>query len=130
MRKRLGAHSRWILGDLLQQFDNDTDRIKAAEQRIEAALAPFEGRIRLLETLPGVSRESAMAILIELGPDMPVFPSDRHCAAWAGICPGNNESAGKRERKNPARQRDPARGPHRMRPCGGPNPGLSVPRIP
>ena len=37
-----------------------------------------------------------MAILIELGPDMSVFPSARHCAAWAGICPGNNESAGKR----------------------------------
>ena len=92
----LDAHSKWILGDLLQQFDNDTDRIKAAEQRIEAALAPFEGRIRLLETLPGVSRESAMAILIELGPDMSVFPSARHCAAWAGICPDNNESVGKR----------------------------------
>ena len=52
--------------------------------------------IRLLETIPGVSRESAMAILIELGPDMSAFPSARHCAAWAGICPGNNESAGKR----------------------------------
>ena len=37
-----------------------------------------------------------MAILIELGPDMSVFPSARHCAAWAGLCPGNNESAGKR----------------------------------
>ena len=83
----LDAHSKWILGDLLQQFDNDADRIKAAEQRIEAALAPFEGRIRLLETLPGVSRESAMAILIELGPDMSVFPSARHCAAWADSVP-------------------------------------------
>ena len=47
-------------------------------------------------TLPGVSRESAMAILVELGPDMSVFASARHCAAWTGICPGNNESAGKR----------------------------------
>ena len=92
----LDAHSRWILGNLLQQFDHDTDRIKAANRRIEAALAPFEGLIRLLETLPGVSRESAMAILVEPGPDMSVFPSARHCAAWAGLCPGNNESAGKR----------------------------------
>lgn len=92
----LDAHSQWILADLLQQFDDDTVRIAAAEQRIEAALAPFEELIRLLETIPGVRRESAMAILIELGPDMSVFPSARHCAAWAGICPGNNESAGKR----------------------------------
>ena len=92
----LDAHSQWILGDLLQQFDNDTVRIAAANQRIEAAMAPFEVLIRLLETIPGVNRESAMAILIELGPDMSVFPSARHCAAWTGICPGNNESAGKR----------------------------------
>ena len=92
----LDEHSRWVLADLLRQFDFDTDRIDQAGQRIEAALSPFEALIRLLETIPGVSRESAMAILIELGPDMSVFPSARHCAAWAGLCPGNNESAGKR----------------------------------
>ena len=91
----------------LQQFDADTDRIDKADQRIAAALAPFEAKIRLLEAIPGVCRESAMAILIELGPDMSVFPSARNCAAWAGLCPGNNESAGKRRnartrRGNPA----------------------------
>ena len=89
-------HSRWILSDLLQQFDLDTDRIDTTSRRIEEALSPFETLVRLLETVPGVSRDSAMAILIELGPDMSVFPSARHCAAWAGLCPGNNESAGKR----------------------------------
>ena len=92
----LDEHSRWILGDLLRQFDFDCGRIAKAGRRIEEALSPFETLIRLLETVPGVSRESAMAILIELGPDMSVFPSARHCAAWAGLCPGNNESAGKR----------------------------------
>ena len=92
----LDEHSRWVLSDLLQQFDLDSDRIDKAARRIEEALSPFELLIRLLETIPGVSRESAMAILIELGPDMSVFPSARHCAAWAGLCPGNNESAGKR----------------------------------
>ena len=63
---------------------------------MEAALAPFQAQVRLIETLPGAGRESAMATLVELGPDMSVFASARHCAAWAGICPGNNESAGKR----------------------------------
>ena len=92
----LDAHGRWILGDLLARFDSDTARIEAANRRMEAALAPYEAQVRLLETLPGVSRESAMAILVELGPDMSVFASARHCAAWTGICPGNNESAGKR----------------------------------
>ncbi len=92
----LDAHGRWILSDLLARFDSDTARIEAANRRMEAALAPHEAQVRLLETLPGVSRESAMAILVELGPDMSVFASARHCAAWTGICPGNNESAGKR----------------------------------
>ena len=92
----LDMQARWILGDLLDRFDSDTARIEAANRRMEAALAPYEAQVRLLETLPGVSRESAMAILVELGPDMSVFASARHCAAWTGICPGNNESAGKR----------------------------------
>ena len=92
----LDMQARWILGDLLDRFDSDTARIEAANRRMEAALAPCEAQVRLLETLPGVSRDSAMAILVELGPDMSVFASARHCAAWTGICPGNNESAGKR----------------------------------
>ena len=92
----LDMQSRWILSDLLAQFDSDTARVAAANRRMEAALAPYEALVRLLETLPGAGRESAMAILVELGPDMSVFASARHCAAWAGICPGNNESAGKR----------------------------------
>ena len=92
----LDMQARWILGDLLDRFDSDTARIEAANRRMEAALAPYEAQVRLLETLPGVSRDSAMAILVELGPDMSVFASARHCAAWTGICPGNNESAGKR----------------------------------
>ena len=92
----LDMQSRWILCDLLAQFDSDTARIEAANRRMGAALAPYMDQVQLLETLPGVSRESAMAILVELGPDMSVFASARHCAEWAGICPGNNESAGKR----------------------------------
>ena len=47
-------------------------------------------------TIPGIDRVSAGAILVELGPDIGAFASARHCAAWAGLCPGNNESAGKR----------------------------------
>ncbi|MCY4608225.1 MAG: IS110 family transposase [bacterium] len=46
--------------------------------------------------IPGINRTSACAILIELGPDITVFTSRRHLAAWAGLCPGNNEGAGKR----------------------------------
>ena len=52
--------------------------------------------MRLLETVPGIDRGSACAILVELGPDQSAFASPRHVAAWAGVAPGNNESAGKR----------------------------------
>ena len=123
-------HSRWILSDLLQQFDLDTDRIDTTSRRIEEALSPFETLVRLLETVPGVSRDSAMAILIELGPDMSVFPSARHCAAWAGLCPGNNESARQApQRTHPARQSDPARGARRMRTRRCANQRLPVPQL-
>ncbi len=60
------------------------------------------------------------------GPDMFVFPSARDCAARAGLCPGNNESAGAVQSINPARQPDPARGPHRMRARGPSGPGAAV----
>ena len=63
---------------------------------LSAQLAPYRDQLDLLTTLPGIDRDSACAILIELGPDIQVFPSHRHCAAWAGLCPGNNESAGKK----------------------------------
>ena len=92
----LDEHSRWIVADLLEQFDAATARIDRIDARIAESLTEYEAIIQLLETVPGINRVSAMAILIELGPAMSVFPSARHCAAWAGICPGNNESAGKR----------------------------------
>ncbi|MCY4463548.1 MAG: transposase, partial [Albidovulum sp.] len=71
----LDMQSRWILSALLAQFDSDAARIEAANRRMEAALASYEALVRLLETLPGAGRESAMAILVELGPDMSVFAS-------------------------------------------------------
>ena len=60
------------------------------------ALASHAEECRLLETIPGIDRVSACAILIEAGPEMAVFGAARRLAAWAGVCPGNNESAGKR----------------------------------
>ncbi|MCY3795938.1 MAG: transposase, partial [Gammaproteobacteria bacterium] len=70
--------------------------IDAYDEAIRRGLAAHRGRLDLLGTVPGIDEASACAILIELGPDIAVFPNARHCAAWAGLCPGNNESAGKR----------------------------------
>lgn len=92
----LSAQARFIPKDQLDAFDRASERIAAYDAFIQNRLAPYEERIDLPATLPGVDRASARAIFIELGPDIGVFPTARHCAARAGLCPGNNESAGKR----------------------------------
>ena len=93
---RLPDAARFILKDQLDAFRQAGQRIAAYDEAIDRALAPHRRPLDLLRTIPGIDRSSACAILIELGPDIGVFPSARHCAAWAGLCPGNNESAGKR----------------------------------
>ena len=92
----LSTQARFILNDQLDAFDRAGERIAAYDAFIHERLTPYRERIDLLTTLPGVDQASAAAIFIELGPDIGVFPSARQCAAWAGLCPGNNESAGKR----------------------------------
>jgi transposase len=66
------------------------------ETTIEDRLRPFEDIVRRLCTIPGVDRVSAWGIVSEIGLDMNRFPDARHLASWAGLCPGNWESAGKR----------------------------------
>lgn len=87
---------RILLADLLDQHDALTRRVQDFDRRIDEALVPYAEPRRLLETIPGIDRMSACAILIETGPDVAVFGAARRLAAWAGLCPGNNESAGKR----------------------------------
>src|SRR5260221_5506264 len=75
-------------------------RLPEAIERMSAEIAqplcPYEALLQRLETIPGIKRRLAEVILAEIGPDMSRFPSARHLASWAGMCPGNNESAGKR----------------------------------
>ena len=92
----LRPHARFVLNDQLDAFRHAEARSAAYDAFIAQQLAPYQSQLDLLMTLPGIDHSAACAILIELGPDVRVFPSARHCAAWAGLCPGNNESAGKR----------------------------------
>src|SRR5450755_2416860 len=57
-------------------------------------MAPYQEQLRLLVTIPGVKEVAAWSLLAELGADMNVFPTSAHCASWAGLCPGQNVSAG------------------------------------
>ena len=93
---RVQAHHRFVLAELLGQIDNLEDTIARFDQQIEVYRAPFDDAIQLLDTLPGVGRETAEVIVAEMGADMSRFPTARHLAAWASLAPGNHESAGKR----------------------------------
>ena len=94
---RLEEHHRFLLNLQLRRLDQLDSDVALLDARIDEALSPYQEQRQLLEQIPGVSHILAAVLLAELGTDMSVFPSARHVAAWAGVCPGNNESAGKRK---------------------------------
>ena len=96
LEARLDPHAVWKLRDLLRAHDAASVSIAELDARLEAGLAEMGEQVRLLETVPGIDRGSACAILVELGPDLSGFDRTANVAAWAGVAPGNNESAGKR----------------------------------
>ena len=123
----LGDNDRFMLNDLLEEHDALEARIASYTAKIDEQMAPWEEQLRLLTTIPGIDRIAASTILIEIGPDIEVFASKEHFAARAGLCPGNNESGGKRRNDPlPKRLQDPARHPRRVRTRGRPNQGLPV----
>ena len=85
-----------IVSAILAHLDFLDEQIQLLSDEIEAQLAPFAGAVELLCTIPGVQRRTAESVLAEIGVDMSRFPSERHLAGWAGQCPGNDRSAGKR----------------------------------
>ena len=93
---RVKAQHRFILTELLCQIDSLDETIERFNQQVEDYCRPFEESVVLLDTIPGVGREVAEIIVSEIGTDMSRFPSANHLASWAGVAPGNNESAGKR----------------------------------
>jgi len=93
----LQPHHRFLIEQLLCHVDFLDEAIERVSDEIRRRLSPFEGKIELLLSIPGVSRRIAEVILAEIGADMSRFPSSAHLASWAGICPGNNESGGKRK---------------------------------
>ena len=93
---RVGAHQRFILSELLCQIDSLEETIARFDEKIVSYCVPFEQAVVHLDTIPGVARATAELIVGEVGTDMTRFATPGHLASWAGLCPGNNESAGKR----------------------------------
>jgi transposase len=92
---RFRAHHAFLASQQLAHLDYLDEVVDAVSAQIAEAIAPFTEAVERLDTIPGVDRRTAQAVVAEIGVDMSVFPSDRHLASWAGLCPGNNESAGK-----------------------------------
>lgn len=93
---RPDAHFRWLLSDLLRKLDWLEEERARLEARLEELATPYADVLRRLATIPGVDKTSALVLLAEFGTDMTQFPTPAHLASWAGLCPGNAESAGKR----------------------------------
>ncbi|MBV9651600.1 MAG: IS110 family transposase [Pseudonocardiales bacterium] len=79
----------------LEHIDHLADMIARLDTRIEAATLPFAQHSALLRTIPGIGERAAQVIISEIGVEMSRFPTAAHLASWAGLCPGNNESAGR-----------------------------------
>ena len=87
---------RFLLSQLLQRQDEMARHIQNLQDQIVKGLEPWRDQLQILMTIPGMSLTSACDIFVEIGPDLKVFPSPDNLAAWAGLCPGNTESGGKR----------------------------------
>jgi len=91
------SHHRFMLRISLKAIDNIDALIVEVDEQIDVLLAAYEEQFQLLQTIPGVGEETATAIIAEISTDMSAFPNQHHLASWAGLCPGNNESAGKKK---------------------------------
>jgi transposase len=92
---RFRQHHAFLTRLYLEQYDQLSGVISQLTARLEEAMTPFQPVLDLLDTIPGVNRAVAEVIAAETGGDMTRFPSAKHLASWAGLCPGHHESAGR-----------------------------------
>jgi len=91
------AHHGVLVAQMLAHVDFLEESISDLDARIDCEVEQFEPVLDRVQTIPGVARKTAVSLLAEIGADMSVFPTAAHLASWAGICPGNNASGGKRK---------------------------------
>ena len=95
---RFGANHALVVGEILAHMDYIDESLGRIQQAIDEAIAPFAEQRERLCTIPGIDKVLAEAVIAEIGVDMSVFPTAGHLASWAGVCPGQHESAGKRQK--------------------------------
>jgi len=98
LRGRVTDHHRFMLRQLLGQLDSLDQLVDTFDARVEEVMSPLEREsLKRLDEVPGIDQRSGQIVIAEIGTDMGRFPNAQHLASWAGICPGNHESAGKRK---------------------------------
>jgi len=100
LRGHITPHHQFMLEQLLENVAHLEQQLGAFNERIAEAMRPFldEGAFQRLDEVPGINRETIENVIAEIGTDMSRFPTAEHLSSWAGMCPGNEESAGKRKR--------------------------------
>jgi transposase len=93
---RVGAHQRFLLAQQLAHIDDLEEAIAALDTEVAERVRPFAAAVAQLDAIPGVGQRTAEVLVAEVGADVRRFPTAAHLASWAGMCPGNHESAGKR----------------------------------
>jgi transposase len=103
LRGRFGDHHALLLRLALAHLEHLEGAIAALDRRVDEVIAPFARARDRLDTITGVGKRAAETIIAEIGVDMTVFPTAAHLASWAGRCPGNNLTGGKRRSGKPTR---------------------------
>lgn len=94
---KMNEHERDFLSMLVRVYERSQAEISEVEGKIMESARKYDSAVELISTAPGISRLAAVSIISELGTDLSMFPSAGHLCSWVGMCPGNNESAGKKK---------------------------------
>lgn len=94
---RMSEHERIFLSMLVRVYEHSQAEIVEIESNIIECASRFNSAVELISTIPGISQLTAVSIISELGTDLSMFPTAGHLCSWVGMCPGNNESAGKKK---------------------------------
>ena len=97
LQGRFRPHHRFMVAEILTHLDFLDEAIERISQEVSNRIVPFLLKVELMDLIPGIDQRVAEGVLSEMGVEMSCFPTDGHAASWAGLCPGNNESAGKRK---------------------------------